>query len=500
MLKVTTLVIAAAAALGMSSAGAQTSPGGSSSGWSYYTHPDGSTRVYAGGSPVGGFQATQSGNTTKFTYNPPPSSPAPVAPSSPSAGNYTTIKRMGDGFTLEQRANLPVPGRDLTHPVALRKPVPPAAMAKALAKTLPIVGNAFAMAELLQALFPDSTPSYNASAGQWNLTTPGYIWRNNSGNVTASSASGVCEQVTPNGWFYTLDSFTGTAGRCVLWYGSPDNHGGYEYVQRVAAPATTSPVTQQDIENAYPPAATDPAVQDAAEELLPYIPDPAKKDLAQDSAGPGVSVIPYTPNGQPSFEPWTSPESISTTSTQASSEIITTTKRTTTTATPVQDGVRYDTTTTTTTERQQLDPVTGLPDGPPTTETTTETTEQTPSKPAEGEDLECGLPGTPPCKIDETGTPGTDEANFDKGEEEIENFKSGLFAKVQEKLDEITHEWTWTFALPTGCAALQFDTQVGPVVQIDMCEWQPMIHDIMSMVWAAAGVFGAMMIFLRSNG
>lgn len=114
--------------------------------------------------------------------------------------------------------------------------------------------------------------------------------------------------------------------------------------------------------------------------------------------------------------------------------------------------------------------------------------------------ITCGLPSTPPCRIDEEGTPGTEVAKFDDAESEIERFKGGLLESIQSKLDEITHEWTWTFALPTGCSALQFDTQVGPVVQIDMCEWQPMIHDIMSMIWAAAGVFGAMMIFLRSNG
>lgn len=519
MLKVTTLFIAAAAALGMSSAFAQSdpfSPGGTRSGWSAYTMPNGDVRFYAGGQPIGGFSASQMGNTTKFNYAPLPTSPAPVTPTSPSAGNYTTLKRLGDGFTLEQKADIPVPGRNMTHPVALRKNVPPAAMAKALgkffAKGLPIAGAALALPELLEELFPNDTGhSYDSTAGVWTRSYQSGLWRESGAPADAifSTPLAACVNWLNGGTAYyaVVTVQNAVAAQCEIRSVVGDSLLTYVGVSKIGTTTSTSPVTPQEIETAYPSTPTPPIV-DAVENLLPYMPEPARKDLAQDSAGPGISVIPYTPDGQPSFEPWTGPETSKIeTTTHDNGRSVTTISRTKTTGTPVQDGIRYDTTTTTTTTSQTTDPVTGSPQvdpvtGEPVTETTTTTTttEQTPSKPAEGEDLECGLPGTPPCKIDEGDTPSTDAAEFNRAEQEIEDFKSGLLANIQAKLDEILHEWTWTFQLPTGCASLMFDTLVGKVVEIDMCQHQPMIHDIMSMVWAAAGVWGALMIFLRANG
>lgn len=164
---------------------------------------------------------------------------------------------------------------------------------------------------------------------------------------------------------------------------------------------------------------------------------------------------------------------------------------TTTTVTTVTNNttnVTNTTSTTTTSNNYQQPPVTS-PDP---------NTDSDPA-PTEKEDLECGLPDTPPCRIDETGTPEADPA---KTQEEIDS----LFGPIKSCLQNIESclpslpNLSWTFALPTGCAPLSFDTMVGPVVSIDMCSYQDMIHDIMSMLWAAAGVFGAVAMVSRFNG
>lgn len=255
-----------------------------------------------------------------------------------------------------------------------------------------------------------------------------------------------------------------------------------------------------------------PTLPTTVDGLLQSIPPEALQRLAQDTQADTSNkprAVATSPSGVESPSGLSVPESTTTSSgTDSQGRPYTRTTVTETIVRTLPSGqLQHDTKTTTTTTTQ-----TGTnPDGSPITETTTgeEITSTTPTlppgttnpnTPTTGEDLECGLPGTPPCKIDESGTPPPGDANFDAAEAEIESFKSGLYEALQAKLDEIVHEWTWTFALPTGCAALQFDTKVGPVVEIDMCQWQPMIHDIMSMLWAAAGVWGALMIFLRANG
>lgn len=501
MLKVTKLLLLAAAALGMPHAIAQPSPGSSQSGWSYYNLPNGTTRVYAGGSPIGGFSANPSGNTTRFTYQPLPSSPPPVAPSSPSAGPYTTIKRMGDGFTLEQRTNVPVPGRNQSHPVSLQKTIPKASMARAFAKTIPIVGNALAIYELLDEAFSEPI-RYNPAENRYEYQLPGSCVPATSSAAWCEASFGYLYQSPPSGTLVIISSSETSCQyrhRCngldktgqPLQLESPQFSVG-------STPPGWHPITEQLAENKINML---PQWPNLVPDLLPSVPEQVRRDISNEAAQSSTPVVTrlLSPSGS-EVTSWNSSSSTSTTQTvDASGRPVTNITTTTTTATVTGDTITYNTTNiTNTTTVTGTDPVTGQPITVTTTSTTT--SEQTPNTPQPGEDLECGLPGTPPCKIDETGTPDTDQANFDEANQEIENFKSGLLAKIQEKLDEITHEWTWTFALPTGCAALNFDTKVGPVVQIDMCEHQPMIHDIMSMIWAAAGVFGAMMIFLRSNG
>jgi hypothetical protein len=101
----------------------------------------------------------------------------------------------------------------------------------------------------------------------------------------------------------------------------------------------------------------------------------------------------------------------------------------------------------------------------------------------------CGLPGQPPCKIDEGGTPpplppgGSPFGDPD-----------GPLGSIRAAIDNpqvANTAWTFSFALPTGCTAIATPALAPWLTSIDVCPYQPMIHDIMSVVWLMATVWAA---------
>jgi hypothetical protein len=107
----------------------------------------------------------------------------------------------------------------------------------------------------------------------------------------------------------------------------------------------------------------------------------------------------------------------------------------------------------------------------------------------------CGLPGKPPCKIDESGTPEdmTDvEAIAAPGTSGVKDFISGIPGTIFPNI-------AWSFALPSNCGPLTIGAFSQWMEPIDICEFQPMFHDIMTMVWAIGGLFGAIGIFWRDQ-
>lgn len=114
-------------------------------------------------------------------------------------------------------------------------------------------------------------------------------------------------------------------------------------------------------------------------------------------------------------------------------------------------------------------------------------------KPGEGkEQANCGAPGQPKCQIDETGTPnGADSKGkfLDAVNKAADDQKAAIENASKLKADG----WTFTFTLPSGCSALALSAyQVsgqGPL-SLDVCKWQPMIHDVMTMVWLICTVWG----------
>lgn len=108
-----------------------------------------------------------------------------------------------------------------------------------------------------------------------------------------------------------------------------------------------------------------------------------------------------------------------------------------------------------------------------------------PVTPEVPEIITCGLPGKPPCKIDETGTPTSGTIP----QEAVNTSKGSALDKVTELGNLQAPAWSWSFALPSSCSVMT----VGPFhtlsVQVDLCQYQSMIHDLVGMIWAAFTVW-----------
>jgi hypothetical protein len=114
-------------------------------------------------------------------------------------------------------------------------------------------------------------------------------------------------------------------------------------------------------------------------------------------------------------------------------------------------------------------------------------------KPEEGkEQANCGAPGQPKCRIDETGTPnGSDVKN--KLTDDVNKAADQQKAEIEKAAKLKADGWTFSFSLPSGCTALTLAGYQIPgqgALSIDVCKWQPMIHDVMTMLWLIFTVWG----------
>lgn len=117
------------------------------------------------------------------------------------------------------------------------------------------------------------------------------------------------------------------------------------------------------------------------------------------------------------------------------------------------------------------------------------TSTATTNKPVEEKTITCGLPDTPKCKIDETGTPADKAATFTQAETELDAQKTAAIAEVAKAAVIPAPAWSFTFALPTGCSS--YATGIKNIV-ISVCSFQSTFHDLMSMIWAAVTAFAMM--------
>jgi len=129
-----------------------------------------------------------------------------------------------------------------------------------------------------------------------------------------------------------------------------------------------------------------------------------------------------------------------------------------------------------------------IPDGTTTT-----------GAPPSEDKITCGLPGTPPCKIDETGTPS---APADDSATKVTGLMAGLLACITTPSSCLPAlpDMNWAFTLPTGCTAIPLSAfaQYG-LSEFDLCPYQAMIHDLMSMFWAGIGLWSAVGMMFKGS-
>jgi hypothetical protein len=100
---------------------------------------------------------------------------------------------------------------------------------------------------------------------------------------------------------------------------------------------------------------------------------------------------------------------------------------------------------------------------------------------------QCGGTNQPKCKIDETGTPTG--ADVDQGAKQSLDTES---SKLDVKLSQVVagdgapdRSWGFSISFPSTCTPLQITTRSWGNFTLNFCQWQPIVHDLMSMVWAA---------------
>lgn len=103
----------------------------------------------------------------------------------------------------------------------------------------------------------------------------------------------------------------------------------------------------------------------------------------------------------------------------------------------------------------------------------------------------CGAPGQPKCdvKVDESGTAKDAGTSFDGAKGELDTNKQSAQDAISGAHSITAPTWSFSFQLPTGCTAYQVGTFKGTEFTFNPCQYQGMIHDLLSMVWAAVTAF-----------
>lgn len=114
------------------------------------------------------------------------------------------------------------------------------------------------------------------------------------------------------------------------------------------------------------------------------------------------------------------------------------------------------------------------------------------TKPADGtEQAECGAPGQPKCGIDETGTPTATEGKGKFSDAKTATDKAGadLDKAIADAGALTAPGWSWTFALPSGCTNTVLNDFGVAGITVDVCSWQSLFHDLMSLCWIGAAIW-----------
>lgn len=303
---------------------------------------------------------------------------------------------------------------------------------------------------------------------------PTGIWHK---SVTSATQSRIARiNSTQTNYVYRLGSCTLSA--CVMIYnGTPGTaYFGADQQQIFTPPVRevppwvdgqSMPVTNQEFVDAI-----------ATKSGWPSTSNLAKATQQAIEAGEVAPVVPKTVTGPATGS--------STTTTTDDGQKITTK---TTTPSYTYDGPKVTTTITTTTTA--VDKATGLPVGPPIIETQTPVVPET--APEKEPTITCGLPDTPACKIDETGTP--DPTTDDSYKTKIDKTKAD-----QDALRDITGGtadkpilagWGALFITPplAACVAYTLPRDMGA---IDPCPVVDGVRAVMAFLWAITALWSGM--------
>lgn len=119
------------------------------------------------------------------------------------------------------------------------------------------------------------------------------------------------------------------------------------------------------------------------------------------------------------------------------------------------------------------------------------TTTATTPKPAPDAKDTCGLPGTPACKLDETGTPTYDKTTMQLDKAKLDTDSQAQRTAIQGNADKgMFASWSSLFTLPAlrACEPVALPTYVGVNLgSYDVCPGAEWVRGLMAWVWAVAG-------------
>lgn len=111
----------------------------------------------------------------------------------------------------------------------------------------------------------------------------------------------------------------------------------------------------------------------------------------------------------------------------------------------------------------------------------------------------CGLPGKPPCKIDESGTPVAGST--------VDPAKAAVNAASQARVDQVNAQgtnaptgWTWLPSLPQGaCSALVMPLPGSRQWVLDLCS-SPIVQTWRALLGWLVGILGCLYIYRTATG
>lgn len=281
-----------------------------------------------------------------------------------------------------------------------------------------------------------------------------------------------------SGVYTVVDSIVNQGSQCLITFHCSDGTH-YGSLQGYAITGLTSPgtpATQQQFLDAIAAKSGWPSTSSIALAL----------DQAATSTGVTTKVDPSTTTVT---GPATSPGTTTTTTDAVKNE--TTTSTTTNNHTYSGSTINTTTTTQTTTINNTTNSVVN--------NTTSTTAAPSPNAATPDPQPTCGLPGNPECnvKVDELGTDVDPKLDATKAANDATKDASDLVKNPAAKV--AAHpSLSWNFALPTACSRIELPAFAPFLTGIDICQFKPVFHDLMSIVWVLGGLFGAISMFWRN--